>query len=342
MIIQINRDLAIPIYTQIVGQLQFDIVSGRLPSGTQLASIRELAQELAVAPMTITQAYQELRQLGLIDTRPGLGTFVTDFNVAHVNGGVPNRQLQLRRILQRAVTDAQQHGFSKDEIKQGFISLLTTANGLLASRHVVLLGLFPAALRIYADDLERNLAEERIIVDPITFDDLVARPEIYQQRLDQAEALLVPLHQVQTTRELLQRHSFVWSGPILGLNFVLRPSAQQAIAALPPDVTIGIISRFPEFVNSMIQGIAAIRPFEHKPVVCLADDEPCLQELCRQVQAIVVATGADDALAALTPHIPPAMPCIEYLHTVDATSYQRIRQWIAAGAQASVAAVESA
>ena len=79
MTIQINREISIPIYTQIVGQIQFDIVSGRLPSGTQLPSIRELAQELAVAPMTITQAYQELRQLGLIEMRHGSGTFVADF-----------------------------------------------------------------------------------------------------------------------------------------------------------------------------------------------------------------------------------------------------------------------
>ena len=62
MNIEINRNLVVPIYTQIVGQIQFGIVSGRLPFGDQLPSIRDLAQELNVAPMTITQAYQELKQ----------------------------------------------------------------------------------------------------------------------------------------------------------------------------------------------------------------------------------------------------------------------------------------
>ena len=124
MTIQINREISIPIYTQIVGQIQFDIVSGRLPSGTQLPSIRELAQELAVAPMTITQAYQELRQLGLIEMRHGSGTFVADFGVARVESVTPNRQLQLRRIVQRAIGEARQQGFAEDEIKQAFLSLL--------------------------------------------------------------------------------------------------------------------------------------------------------------------------------------------------------------------------
>lgn len=340
LIVQINRDLAIPIYTQIVGQLQFDIVSGRLPPGTQLASIRELAQELAVAPMTITQAYQELRQLGLIDTRPGLGTFVTDAAVSHVNGVIPNRQMELRRILQRMITDAHRQGFSQEEIKQGFIALLSTANGLFASRHVVLLGLFAAALRAYADDLERNLAEERISVDPITFDDLAARPDLYQPRLDQAEALLVPIHQVQTAHDLLQGSALAWSGPILGLNFVLRPAVAQAIARLPSAASIGIVSRFPEFVNTMIQGIASVHPLEVEPTICLSTDTACLQQMCQQVQAIIYASGADAAMTELSPLIPATVPCIEYLHTPDALTYQRIRQWLTVGASAPAASSE--
>ena len=99
MKLQINRELAIPLYTQIVGQLQFDIATGHLPSGTLLPSIRELALELTVAPMTITQAYQELRQLGLIEMRPGLGTFVADFDVQPVDFAMPNRQLRPRAPL---------------------------------------------------------------------------------------------------------------------------------------------------------------------------------------------------------------------------------------------------
>ena len=58
MNIEINRNLAVPIYTQIVGQIQFGIVFGRLPFGAQLPSIRDLAQELNVAPMTIPNPYQ--------------------------------------------------------------------------------------------------------------------------------------------------------------------------------------------------------------------------------------------------------------------------------------------
>lgn len=326
--LQINRNLSIPIYTQIVGQLQFDIVSGRLPSGSQLPSIRELAVELGVAPMTISQAYQELRQLGLIEMRHGSGTFVASYDVAHVDGVTPNRQLQLRRVLQRAIDDARHQGFVEDEIKQGFLSLLTSADGLFTSRRLVLLGLFSSALRVYADDIERNLAVERVVVEPITFDEISAHPSLYQPRIDQAEALLAPLHQVQATRELLHNSQIEWSGPILGMNFVLRPSAENTIRALTFDASIGIVSRFPEFVNTMLQVISTIHPFVREPVVCLSENFACLQEMSTQVQAIIYATGANDAIAALSPFIPATTPLIEYLHTPDETTFQRIRQWL--------------
>ena len=330
MNIQINRDLAIPIYTQIVGQLQFGIVSGQLSSGAQLPSIRELAQELNVAPMTITQAYQDLRQLELIEMRAGLGTFVADFSVEVAQAPVPNRPLQLRRLLWRTIAEAKGAGFSQDEIRQTFLPLLTDSNSLFANRYLMLFGLFLSALQVYADDMERNLAEERVVIASVSFDELQARPAYYQADMERAEALLVPLHQVQILRDLLRTHGLDGDHTILGLGFALRPSACQAIAALPAEFRLGIVSRFPEFVNTMLQGISAAREMQQPPIVCLSADTEGLQAMSRTVQAIIYATGTEEAITELRKQMPPHFPLIEYLHTPDANSYQRIRQLFAA------------
>jgi len=327
--IQINRNLAIPIYTQIVGQLQFDIATGRLPSGTLLPSIRDLAHDLNLAPMTITQAYQELRQLGLIETRPGLGTYVASFDAAEPGEPVANRTLQLRRILQRAIGEAHSDGFSEEEIKQGFLSLLSASNALVARRRLGLVGLFADTLRVYADDLERRLAPEQVVIDPITFGELEDHPDLYAGRIDQAEAILTPVHQIQRLRDVLQSNRLGANHALLGLSFVLRPSAQQAIAALPPAVRVGVVSTMGEFVVTMIQGIAAVHPMPQEPVVCLANDDEGLQQMAHTVQAIVYASGANTAVAALAPALPPSMPVIEYLHTPDEAVTERIRQWLA-------------
>ncbi len=329
MNIQINRDLAIPIYTQIVGQLQFGIVSGHLPSGTQLPSIREMAQDLNVAPMTITQAYQELRQLELIEMRSGLGTFVADFSVEVEKAPSPNRPLQLRRMLWRTVAEAKAEGFSQEEVRQTFLSLLSDSNSLFANRYLVVIGLFPTALQVYADDLERSLAEDRVVIDPISFDELSSRPSFYQADLERAEALLVPLHQVQMLRDLLRAKDLDGEQAIVGLGFALRPSARQAIVALPQEFRLGIVSRFPEFVNTMLQGISAAHETQHPPIVCLSTDTEGLQAMSQSVQAIIYASGAEESVGDLRRQMPPHFPFIEYLHTPDPSSCQRIRQLLA-------------
>ena len=330
MNIEINRNLVVPIYTQIVGQIQFGIVSGRLPFGDQLPSIRDLAQELNVAPMTITQAYQELKQLGLIEMRPGLGTFVAEFSVPVEKTSVPNGLLQMRRMFRRTVAEAREAGFPEEEIRQTFMSLLTDPNSLFTNRYMVLVGLFPTALQIYADDLERELAAEQVVVEPVSFDELRARPSYYMADLWRAEALLVPLHQIHMLRGALQACGLDGRQTILGLGFSLRPSARQAIMELPPDIRIGIVSRFPEFVNTMLQGISAVRPMLVEPVVCLSTDPACLAALCGSVQAIIFATGSEDVVNGLRGGLPRNFPLIEYLHTPDTNTYERIRRLLAA------------
>jgi len=69
-----------PIYQQIVRQIKGQIISGELPEGEPLPSIRALARELQISVITTKRAYEELDKEGLIDTVGGKGTFVASQN----------------------------------------------------------------------------------------------------------------------------------------------------------------------------------------------------------------------------------------------------------------------
>jgi GntR family transcriptional regulator len=69
-----------PIYQQIVRQIKSQIISGELPEGEPLPSIRKLARELQISVITTKRAYEELDKEGLIDTVGGKGTFVASQN----------------------------------------------------------------------------------------------------------------------------------------------------------------------------------------------------------------------------------------------------------------------
>ena len=67
----------IPIWKQIKDRLQSAILSGDFKEGEAIPSVRQLAIELAVNPLTVSRAFSELNDDGLIEKRRGLGMFVT-------------------------------------------------------------------------------------------------------------------------------------------------------------------------------------------------------------------------------------------------------------------------
>jgi GntR family transcriptional regulator len=66
----------LPIYRQIMRQIMEAIAGGRLTAGERLMSHRDLSERLAIAPLTVKKAYDELEALGYIESRRGSGTFV--------------------------------------------------------------------------------------------------------------------------------------------------------------------------------------------------------------------------------------------------------------------------
>jgi GntR family transcriptional regulator len=77
MIIRLDADSVVPPYEQIREQIATMVISGVLPSGTPLPSIRQLAADLGVAPGTVARAYTELDTAGIVRSRTGRGTVVT-------------------------------------------------------------------------------------------------------------------------------------------------------------------------------------------------------------------------------------------------------------------------
>ena len=75
MVFEFNNEQ--PIYIQLVEQLKIKIISGKLPSGERLPSVRDLALMTKVNPNTMQKALAELEETGLIYTERTNGKFVT-------------------------------------------------------------------------------------------------------------------------------------------------------------------------------------------------------------------------------------------------------------------------
>ena len=116
LLLQIDFRSGLPIYTQIVNQLQAQVVGGVLRSGDQLPTVRALAEELRVNFNTVARAYRILDEARIISTQQGRGTYITEIPPPKVSERLRKESLEV--LTQRYVSEAMRLGFSKSEISQ--------------------------------------------------------------------------------------------------------------------------------------------------------------------------------------------------------------------------------
>jgi GntR family transcriptional regulator len=103
----------VPIYRQIIQQIEYGILSGRLRTGDKLPTIRSLAVELKINPNTIARAYGELEIRGILATQVGSGTYISDKRPAAEDD---RRIRKIQELLARFMQEMRGLGVDKKEI----------------------------------------------------------------------------------------------------------------------------------------------------------------------------------------------------------------------------------
>jgi GntR family transcriptional regulator len=116
LILQIDFRSGLPIYIQIVNQVQAQVAGGVLKPGDQLPTVRALAEELRVNFNTVARAYRILDEARIISTQQGRGTYITEIPPPKVTEKL--RKEALEALTQRYISEAMRLDFSKDEITQ--------------------------------------------------------------------------------------------------------------------------------------------------------------------------------------------------------------------------------
>ena len=102
-----------PIYRQIIQQIEYAILSGRMKSGDKLPTIRSLAVNLKTNPNTIARAYSELEIRGILETHVGSGTYISDKKPAVEDDGL-NRKIN--EVVGRYVQELRDLGVENREL----------------------------------------------------------------------------------------------------------------------------------------------------------------------------------------------------------------------------------
>ena len=110
-IYQINPELDVPIYQQLVDTIRSGVKRGTLQPGQQLPTVQEMSKELGIARGTIKRAYDELERLDFVEKVQGRGTFIR-----HSSTEVGSRKDRAMALIDAMFAELEQMGLSKMEI----------------------------------------------------------------------------------------------------------------------------------------------------------------------------------------------------------------------------------
>ena len=102
----------VPVYEQIIKQVEEQVLTGILKEGDKLPSVRSLSVKLCINPNTIQKAYTELDRRQLIITVPGKGSFISEKAIEVVGANSREKMTELNKIIRELALA----GVTKEEI----------------------------------------------------------------------------------------------------------------------------------------------------------------------------------------------------------------------------------
>jgi DNA-binding transcriptional regulator YhcF (GntR family) len=305
----IDRTLPVSLRSQLHGLIEYGISCGDLAPGETLPSVRELAETVGVAPMTVAQVYADLKAAGLVETRPGAGTFVRHRQLVQAS---PAGELStLYGQIDALIDQSRKLGMRSVDLMALIGGRASQSTPRLHRRRIMMVGLFAEATESYARFIEERLGPD-VIVEPATVSTLENDPDI-RVRADAVDLVVTLVNKQQQIEALLPETR------VVAIRFTPSQETRRSLASLDSLARIAAVSRFPEFLPILKSGVTRFAPHV-ADVAADTIDSPGLMAMMSKATVLVFATGAEGILT----EIAPDMPSIEYRHAPDTADIERI------------------
>ncbi|MGV8953919.1 MAG: GntR family transcriptional regulator, partial [Cypionkella sp.] len=238
MRIYIDRKLALSPRQQIRGAIEHEISFGGLKVGAALPSVRDLADQTGVAPMTISSLYADLKADGLIETRSGSGTFVADSPLAAASGLRAAQSLRVQ--IDSLIDQSAELGLRPADIVAMITSRVIHRQHRVNLPLIVMVGIFGDVTASYADRVATQVGT-LAVVKPVTID--LMRTDVAALDMVRNADLVLTFSNLHPDVEALTSRR-----DIISLRFIPSEPTRMALASLDPMARVAVVSRFVEFL----------------------------------------------------------------------------------------------
>jgi len=315
--LRVNRQSAVPVHVQLKTQIRHLILTGTLKPGSQVPTVRQLAGFLRINPNTAAKALTELQQDGYLESRSGLGTFVTD--------RPPSGERRLARGLERLVDDtldrARRLGYSVEELLATLAARTPAGSGVKKARRIRALVVecnWPEVSR-FKDELEAELplSVERMLVDELT--ERTRRDSSFRREVGVVITTFFHVHEVKAA--LADQPV-----PVVALLTESSISTLLRLSELPEGTAVGLVCNTAKGSQNLLRSVQSAGLTHLRPILASADDPWSIQRMLEQTSVVV---SSEQAAEKIRPSLPPSAELIVDNRTIDRAGFDLLRDLVA-------------
>ena len=309
---QIKTDPKAPlgIKDQIKRQIRLRIQSGELEAGQALPSARDLAAFLNVNRNTVSHAYKELATEGFLNVVVGSGSYVKEGLVLHDMDA-------LKDHLKEAVGQAVRKGFTVEQVKDAFFSLLLGVSDEIPSGKILVVDCNRETLDFLSDALTKKLDVE---IEAVLIQELEADPEAALKRTEGKDLIVCGFNHVEEFKRAVPSNE----KDIVGVLFKPDIKVLNAVLRLPPGSRVGYCCANQRSTETLFNSAFFAKGTEVKRILVGLDRKTSLiEELLKDCDMIFASSFVFDRVRGLAG---PKKQVIRVDLTVDDANIDLVRE----------------
>lgn len=309
--LQLHRKAGIPLYVQVQTLIKDLIREGLWEPGSKIPTERKLAEQLSVSRNTISMAFRDLENQGILVCYQGRGTFVAESDeVLRLN----SRKERLLKIIDIAIEEAIALGFNIGDFTAITLDRAREKKRILSRVNIVLIECNREQVEYFAKELAHSVG---VIINPILLGDLESKPHQFLSIIRKADIVITTLFHLQRVKEIVGD-----IGPEI-ISIALSPLLDSIvhIARIPNQAHVGIFCLSDNFADKMIASLrnAGIDHLRYSTFLGPAVKEVLLKQIA-SVDYIITSPGRKQELMNHT-----GKEVIEFIYSPDQASINLLR-----------------
>lgn len=310
--ITIDKKNGIPLYIQVKGQIMFLIKKGTLRIVYKMPTERELAKQLGVSRNTISTAYNDLENNGVLKSIRGKGTFVAEEVTSWKND---DYRKKLYKFVDLALEESLECGITLEDFLEMVTERVNEKKNVIGKMTSAFIECNEEQAKMFSKEITTKTGMNTI---PLTLKDLEIMNMETKEKLAKCQVIISPFNHINDVKEHLKDVN----KEILGVEINLNLGSLVRIARHPINTTFAFICLSEEFIFKIKaaleeSGIGDLAVNYYNGI-----DEVALKKVIDSAEVLIVTPGRYKDVHKLNVD---NKELIEFSYTLDSTSVKTLR-----------------